>query len=138
MHEASFASSLLRIVLEEVKKHETARQRLRVTDIEMEAGVLACLEAATLKGCFALLAEGTAAEKSRLTVRTRPMSGYCPACGERVRTGGRLFSCPLCAGAAVAWEGGHEMEITAITVAPFSEAAPGEPEGEGHREIANQ
>jgi hydrogenase nickel incorporation protein HypA/HybF len=128
MHEASFASSLLRIVLEETKKNETARQRLRVTNIEMHVGVLTCLEANTLEGCFALMAEGTVAENSRLTVRTRPMSGRCPACGEQVSTSGRFFSCPRCAGTAVAWEGGHEMEITAITVTPFSEAAPGDPE----------
>jgi hydrogenase nickel incorporation protein HypA/HybF len=91
----------------------------------MEIGVLACLEALTLQGCFALLAEGTAAEGSALIVRTRPLSGDCPECGERVRTSGRSFSCPLCAGDAVDWKGGHELEITSITVTPSSEAASG-------------
>ncbi|MDR2076235.1 MAG: hydrogenase maturation nickel metallochaperone HypA [Desulfovibrio sp.] len=131
MHEAAFASSLLRIVLEEAGKHETAGLRLRVTGIELETGALSCLEAHTLKGCFELLAEGTAAENSLLTVRARPLSGYCPACGQQVRAGGRSFSCPLCAGGSVAWEGGHEMKITAITVTPFPGTAPGEAKAGG-------
>jgi hydrogenase nickel incorporation protein HypA/HybF len=138
MHEYSLASSLLRIVLEEAGKHEKAGRPLRVTAVELEIGLLTCLEANTLKGCFELLAEGTAAENSALAVRTRPMSGYCPDCAQQVSNPGRgipgadggdlrggrapdgcrirPFSCPLCAGAAVAWEGGQEMKITAITV----------------------
>ncbi|MDR1359936.1 MAG: hydrogenase maturation nickel metallochaperone HypA [Deltaproteobacteria bacterium] len=120
MHESAFAYSLLRLVLEELKKHQQAGQPLRVTEVEMEIGLLACLEAKTLRGCFELLAEGTAAENSTLTVRTRPMSGYCPDCGKTVSTGGRFFGCPCCAGAAVAWKGGHEMQITAISVQTVS------------------
>ncbi|MDR2160539.1 MAG: hydrogenase maturation nickel metallochaperone HypA [Desulfovibrio sp.] len=130
MHEMSLVSSLLRIVLEEAKKRETGRQRLQVTGVRLEAGALTGLMPETLEGCFALMAEGTAAEGARLEVRIRPLTGYCPDCGEEVSAGRRIFSCPRCSGCGVDWKGGREMEIMAIDVVPFSRGDAGAAEEE--------
>jgi hydrogenase nickel incorporation protein HypA/HybF len=123
MHETVFASSILKIVLEEVKKCESAQRRFLVTEIRLEIGALACLEPGTLKGCFEIMAEGSAAEKARLNVQVRPLAGFCPDCGRRVRAVRGHFACPFCAGRAVDWQGGHEMDIAAIEVMPASPAA---------------
>lgn len=121
MHEAAFASSILALALEEARKHG-AGERLRVTGIKLEIGLLSCLEAKTLRGCFELLAEGTPAEKAALAVSVRPMSGLCPGCGAGVSVESRSFACPLCGCRSVEWTGGHEMEITAIEAAVVDDA----------------
>lgn len=118
MHETVLAASLLRLVLEAAGRHETPEQKLRVQEIDLELGLLACVEAVTLQGCFELLAEGTAADRADLKITRRPLSGFCPDCRSRVRTLRREFSCPACGGNAVDWQGGNEMEINAIRVVP--------------------
>lgn len=118
MHETVLASSILRMALEAAGRHEAPGQKLRVEEIGLDVGVMACVEEQTLRGCFELLAEGTAAETARLKINKRPMSGICPDCGAHVETTRRDFSCPACAGLAVDWRGGNEMEISSITVVP--------------------
>ena len=60
MHEASIAAPLLRLVLDELKKHEsTLEGPLRVTRVRIRAGLLVAVEPATLQGCFALMAEAS-------------------------------------------------------------------------------
>lgn len=119
MHETVFAESLLRMVLEAATNNETPGRKLLVDEICLDVGVLACLEPQTFKGCFELLAEGTAAEKARLTINRRPMTGTCADCKSRVETFKRAFACPLCSGRAVDWQGGNELEISSIMVTPY-------------------
>lgn len=117
MHETVLASSLLKIVEEAVEKNSAPGQQLRVTEIALETGLLACLEPQTLRGCFEIMAEGTVAEKATLSISTRPMCGVCPYCEAEVQTMRREFYCPQCSGRNVDWQGGHEMEIVSIQVA---------------------
>ena len=120
MHETVFASSLLRIVLEEAKRHETQGAELHVTHVRLRAGLLACVEAHTLTGCFALLAEDTPAEGATLEVMMEPLTGHCPACKASVSTTSRRFSCPECGGEGVRWADGNQLYIDTINVAPTS------------------
>ena len=130
MHETVFASSLLRIVLEEAKRHEGqgAQQgtkegaRLQVTHVRLRAGLLACVEAHTLSGCFALLAEDTPAEGAALEVVVEPLTGHCPACKASVSTTSRRFSCPECGAEGVHWADGNQLYIDTIKVAPYGTA----------------
>ncbi|WP_027187552.1 hydrogenase maturation nickel metallochaperone HypA/HybF [Desulfovibrio cuneatus] len=122
MHETVFASSLLRIVLEEAKRHETQGAALQVKHVRLRAGLLACVEAHTLTGCFSLLAEGTPAEGATLEVVVEPLTGHCPACKASVSTTSRRFSCPQCGGEGVRWAEGNQLYIDTIKVAPYGTA----------------
>lgn len=116
MHETVLASSLLRTALNAAASYEEAGQRLIITSLKLNVGVLASLEPQTLKGCFELLAEGTAAENAHLEICKIPMNGFCKDCGCKVQTLSCNFACPLCKGVQVEWQGGNEMELGAINV----------------------
>ena len=119
MHETALASALLKIVLDEVEKHEKAGgRRYRVTQINLKAGLLVCLEEKTLRGCFELLAEESPLAGARLAVRRPPLPGRCATCGREVETSASL-ACPACGGYAVDWRGGREMEVASIEALPL-------------------
>ena len=131
MHEATIAASILRIVTEEAARHgidgpgaglsptfsgEAANAGARIAHIALQVGLLAGIEAQTLSGCFAFLAEGTVAHGATLDVCLLPMQGHCPDCNQTVRTEKRAFTCPLCQGLNVQWQGGNELSITGIRI----------------------
>lgn len=119
MHEAAIAAPLLALVLEtartQAEKEQTA---LKVSGVRIRAGVLQCLEARTLSGIFAIMAEGTAAEGAALLVEVEPMRGSCPDCGKDVEISKRSFECPNCGKEQVNWTGGNELYIASISVRP--------------------
>ena len=121
MHEASIATPLLKLILEEAAKHEQPDQPLAVTRITIRAGLLMGIEAKTLQGFFELIAEGTAAEGAELVVETEPMQGFCPDCSQTVTTATRQFQCPVCQGSRVDWKGGKEFYIATMQVRPRNE-----------------
>lgn len=119
MHEASIAAPLLRLVLESAEAQSKADGRpLSVSKVRIRAGLLQCLEAHTLSGIFAIMAEGTVAQGASLLVEVEPMRGACPGCGKDVEISKRVFECPLCGGQEVNWTGGKELYIASITVYP--------------------
>lgn len=119
MHEAALAAPLLRLVLEEAGRHAKAHaQDLAVTVVTVKAGVLTGIEAPTLAGIFALMAEGTPAEGAKLVVETHAMHGSCPDCGAvDFTTLSKNFRCPQCGGEHADWTGGNELFIDSIHVA---------------------
>lgn len=103
--------------LNDLPESSSLRPRyLQIEEVVLHVGVLACVEPQTLRGCFEIMAEGTAAENATLTITTQPMKGLCPDCGRAVETSKRAFACPLCQGEHVDWQGGQGMEITSIRV----------------------
>ncbi|MDR1125523.1 MAG: hydrogenase maturation nickel metallochaperone HypA [Deltaproteobacteria bacterium] len=117
MHETVFASSLLNIILDEVKKHEAqSGHTCRVERIYLQLGLLTCLEEHTLRGCFEILAEDGPAAEAKLVVERLPLAGRCAGCGQEVRASGRDLACPLCRGREVDWRGGRESQVTSIEV----------------------
>jgi hydrogenase nickel incorporation protein HypA/HybF len=122
MHEAAIAAPLLRLVLEETEKQAAVSGPLAVSHIRIKAGLLMAIEPLTLQGCFALMAEGTAAEGAALEVENVPMQGHCDACGQDVVTGARTFGCPVCMSAEVSWSGGNELFIDSLQVKPLDSA----------------
>lgn len=119
MHEASIATPLLRLVLEEVERHASEQGRaLRVTHVRIRAGLLQSLDAHCLQGIFSIMAEGTPAANAVLEVDSAPMHGICPDCSKTVTIEARDFHCPVCQGENVSWQGGNELFIEALRVTP--------------------
>lgn len=128
MHEAALAAPLLSLVLEECDRHGRERgTALKVTRIRVRAGLLMAVEAATLTGIFALMAEGTPARDAELVIETEPMRGTCPDCAVTghadMSTATRNFRCPRCNGENVSWHGGNELYIAAIAVEPAGDTS---------------
>ena len=123
MHEAALAAPLLRLVLEETGRHARVKGLgLRVTRITVRAGLLMAVEAPTLRGIFALMAEGTPAQDAELSVEIETMTGSCPDCGrQNLITRSRDFHCPVCHGTNVDWKGGNELYIASIEVQPITD-----------------
>lgn len=114
MHETVIASSLLKIVTEEVIKQN---KNLCVDEIHLKVGLLSCIEPQTLEGCFEILAEEENMTKNaKLFIERIPLTGFCHDCQKNVSINKRHFACPLCQNTNVEWQGGNEMQISSIKV----------------------
>lgn len=113
MHETVIASSLLKIVLEEVSKQD---KTLLVDEIHLKIGLLNCIEPQTVQGCFEILAENTPAEKAKMVIERLPLQGTCNDCHKHVAIHKRHFLCPYCQSPNVNWQGGNEMQIASVKV----------------------
>ncbi len=113
MHETVIASSLLKIVTEEAIKQN---KNLCIDEIHIKVGLLNCIEPETVKGCFEILAENTAAQKAKIFIERIPLTGFCHDCKKNISINKRHFACPLCHNTDVDWQGGNEMQITSIKV----------------------
>ena len=92
-----------------------------MTRVRVRAGLLLGVEAPTLRGVFALMTEGTAAEGAELVVEIEPMRGSCPDCGAAgFATWTKQFRCPRCGGENADWTGGNELYIASIEVKTIS------------------
>lgn len=113
-------SGLLELALESLNNYNAGRDKgkaTRISEIICSAGLLACFEANTLKACFELYAEGTAAEGATLTINTLPLKCSCDVCGEKFELLERKFVCPACGADGATFSGGSEFIIQAINVA---------------------
>ncbi len=113
MHETVIASSLLKIVLEEVNKYN---KNLFVDEINLTIGLLNCIEPQTIQGCFEILAEDTKAKNAKMIIKRLPLHGFCNQCQQHIEISKRKFICPQCHSSDVSWQGGNEMQITSIKV----------------------
>ncbi len=113
MHETSLATGLLRIVQDEAQKHKVQR----IVRIRLGLGLLACIEAQTLKACFELLAENTVAQSACLDVEMEPLACQCTQCQQHFTLLQRQFTCPLCQSKDVTFTGGHGCTILSIEAA---------------------
>lgn len=130
MHETVLASSILALLQDTVAEYEARHKdssvegspgqsqgkNLRVAEVVLQVGILACVEPQTLRGCFEIMAEGTVAEKATLTIERQAMRGRCPDCGRDVETLELRFACPSCQSEHVDWQGGQGMEMSSIRV----------------------
>lgn len=119
MHEASLVQGLLKIVLEALAKHQkehAGQTNARVTEIVCEAGLMACFEAETLKACFEIFAEGTAAENAKLKIDIAPLTCRCELCGCKFDLKERHFVCRQCGGEKISFSGGNGLTLLAINV----------------------
>ena len=111
MHETAFAAGILRIVREEARRHKVAR----VTEIHLQVGLLNAVEAQSLSACFALLAEGSAAQGAALKIASAPLPARCAGCGHSFELASRSFFCPRCRSADIHFQGGYGCTIQSIS-----------------------
>jgi hydrogenase nickel incorporation protein HypA/HybF len=110
MHELSIAQSLLNIVLEEAAAHGVERVRRVVVKV----GGFTNVVPESLRFCFDLIKEGTAAATAELELIPVPMAGQCRDCGAELDMAEPVFNCPQCGSGAVELTQGRELFIEYI------------------------
>ncbi len=78
MHELSLCQSIVKLVDSSVKAQPVP---VRVTYIALDIGEAAAVELDTLRFCFPIAAEGSAADGAALEITSVPVSLRCLACG---------------------------------------------------------
>ena len=129
MHELSIAQSLLGIVLEEAAAHGVER----VGRIVVNVGRFTNVVPESLRFCFDLIKEDTAAAEAELDLVPVPMAGRCRECGAELDMAELVFNCPQCGSNSVELTQGRELYIEYIETddEPGAETADAAPAGSG-------
>lgn len=119
MHEASLVQGLLKIVesaLNDYIQANPGKPAPHIKEIICDAGLLANIEARTLKACFETFAEGTVAEGAELVINTAALHCNCSHCGKDFQLLERKFSCPFCKSENIRFDGGNGLVLQAINL----------------------
>lgn len=119
MHEASLAEGLARAVqqsLEQYAAGNPSAHDLKVREVVCEAGLLAGVEAETLRACFGMYIEGTCLEGAELRLDNRPLACECLSCRNRFELTKREFFCPACGSEEIKFGPAGGLDIIAINV----------------------
>ncbi|MAG21658.1 MAG: hydrogenase maturation nickel metallochaperone HypA [Candidatus Marinimicrobia bacterium] len=112
MHEMSIALSIVDIA----SKTATNNQAHKVSEIEVEIGVLAGVVIDSLEFCFDAACKGTLAQDARLDIVSIPAKGRCHNCQQDCEIDGYLPSCPVCGGFKIDITQGKELTVKSVLV----------------------
>lgn len=121
MHELSIAQQLVAITKEHLPNEPTPR----VLRIKVRLGEFSCVHKDALSKAFAMLAEGTALEKTELVIESIPLAVYCRTC-DRVSDsphGVQSLRCPQCKRPTGDIRRGQELDLEWIEIASEDEVA---------------
>ena len=114
MHEASIASELLNIAINECSKNGYSKiQSIRVL-IGRATGVMPD----ALLFAFDVLKENTPAGQAELIIEEIPVKGICRECGKEFESNEpyMIFLCPFCGSLSLQITAGKELNITEMEV----------------------
>ncbi|MFN7737334.1 MAG: hydrogenase maturation nickel metallochaperone HypA [Pirellula sp.] len=120
MHELSIAQQLIAIT----KEHLPDETAPRVLRIKIRLGEFSCVHQDSLSKAFAMLAQGTAFEKTELVIERISLAVYCPKC-DRIRNsphGVQSLRCPQCNSPTGDIRQGQELELEWIEIASEDDA----------------
>jgi hydrogenase nickel incorporation protein HypA/HybF len=111
MHEMGIAAEIVRIVTESIPAELTGS---KVARVNLRVGKLAAVVPQSLKFCFEIVAQETAAEGARLEIEEIPVMARCHGCNHQWEISEPVFTCPQCRGLAVETLSGRELDIDSI------------------------
>ncbi|MBP7935632.1 MAG: hydrogenase maturation nickel metallochaperone HypA [Phycisphaerae bacterium] len=126
MHEATIAMAIVEQVVEAASPHQVTR----ISEIEIDVGVLKQVVCESLLLAFEACAAGTLAEGAVLKINEIPPAAVCQECGQEFTPDLAEFSfvCPGCGKASVTVVGGDEILLRSMTCeqndAPVTAVAP--------------
>lgn len=88
----------------------------RIREICCEYGLLACFEPQTLRACFELFAEGTAAENAALVLKPQALACQCNSCGHKFSLLRKSFICPHCGNGDISFSKANGLILQSIDV----------------------
>jgi len=104
--------ALTQSVVDAVCEHAAGR---RVRSVALEIGALCSVMPDSMRFCFELATEGTAADGARLDLQIRPGKACCRSCGERFELHDLILLCP-CGSADVEVLAGRDLMILSMEV----------------------
>ena len=113
MHELSIAAALL----EQVRRHTPAGQR--VTIARIEAGALQGIDPDALQFAWQSLTAGTAEARAQLELKVHSFKVSCRECGRRFESADMFAPC-VCGSVNTAPEGSDELRLIALDVEALS------------------
>ncbi|MFD0339106.1 hydrogenase maturation nickel metallochaperone HypA [Streptomyces sp. NPDC127117] len=108
MHELAITQSVVDSVCERAGRRPVRSVRVRV-------GVLTAVVPDSMRFCFGLVTEGTAAEGARLEIDQPPGAGRCRTCAVEFTLTDLILLCP-CGSADVEITSGQELQIVSMEV----------------------
>lgn len=133
MHELSIAQQLIAIT----KEHLPDETAPRVLRIKIRLGEFSCVHQDSLSKAFAMLAQGTALEKTELVIERISLAVYCPKC-DRIRNsphGVQSLRCPQCNSPTGDIRQGQELELEWIEIASEDDAETRAMDGCGNSKL---
>lgn len=112
MHELSVTEGLLKICLEEGKKHNVKR----VNKINIKVGELTDLIPSCISYYFNIVAKGTIVEEAEINIEKIPVSINCYECGYEGELGVDNYVCPKCNGNKYKITKGREFYLDTMEV----------------------
>ena len=113
MHEMSLCESVLQILEQQAR----VQNFTRVTKVQLEIGVFACVEPEAMRFGFAAVTTGTVAEGARLDIIRVSGEAWCLTCNRLVPVRARVDACPACGHELLSPKGGDELRIKQLEVA---------------------
>lgn len=112
MHELSIAQDVLQIIAQYVPSPDHGRVR----SVRMRIGALAGVMTESLRFCFAVASEGTAADGAQLEIEAVPGRARCRACQDIFQPRDCILICPRCHGNCVDLVAGNELQVLELEV----------------------
>lgn len=114
MHELSIAQQLIAIT----KEHLPDETAPRVLRIKIRLGEFSCVHQDSLSKAFAMLAQGTALEKTELVIERISLAVYCPKCDRISESphGVQSLRCPQCNSPTGDIRQGQQLELEWIEI----------------------
>lgn len=112
MHELAVTNGLLKLCIEEGKKHSVQK----INKINIKVGELTGLVPHCISYYFSIAAKGTIAEGTEIIIEKIPVSIHCEICGFEGELGKNKYYCPKCSGSKYKIVKGREFYLDTMEV----------------------
>ncbi len=112
MHELSVVLSILDIAKNTAEKAKANK----ITEIELDIGLLAGIEFDALSSAFEIAIQGTIAENALQKVNKIPGTAICNNCDKEFEISSYFFECPNCKSYDTQITRGQELKVKTISV----------------------
>ncbi len=112
MHEMSIAQSLLKIIREEMAKHDARVLK----SVRLHIGQLSAIVPDSLSFCFEVMTSDTELEGAKLIMEVIPLRGVCKECNQTFEIRDYAFECPHCCSREINTISGKDLSIVEMEV----------------------
>ncbi len=124
MHEMGIAMEILKIVEASIPADMNS---VRVRKINLKVGRFSAVVPDSLRFCFEVAADKTAAAGAELAIEEIPVTAQCGDCGHQWEAETPVFICPACSSGKIELLSGRELNIESIEIDDEQEGGDADP-----------